>query len=126
MHALLHYFRIIFSESQERYLQLYPIFVCAISLKILTLRAELSSLKNPMKKAYKSPPKKGAFGSSSKSPFGSDSPSATTVMQKDMWEDMEPVEEDEAPWWTQISFGQVVSTAQQPDWPYICSSTVYS
>ena len=70
--------------------------------------AELSDLKNPMKKAFKSPPKKGAFGSSAKSPFGSD---ASTTMQKDMWANMEPVEEDEAPWWTQISFGQVVGPA---------------
>lgn len=59
-----------------------------------------------MSKAFKSPPKKGAFGSSAKSPFGSDS---ANVVQRDMWANMEPVEEDEAPWWTQISFGQVVS-----------------
>lgn len=59
-----------------------------------------------MGKAYKSPPKKGAFGSSAKSPFGSD---ASVSVQKDMWANMEPVEEDEAPWWQQISFGQVVS-----------------
>ncbi len=59
-----------------------------------------------MKKAFKSPPKKGAFGSSAKSPFGSDT---ANVVQRDMWANMEPVEMDEAPWWTQISFGQVVS-----------------
>jgi len=70
---------------------------------------ELSSLKNPMQKAFKSPPKKGAFGSSSKSPFGSDDTGgAGSSFQKDMWANMEPVEENEAPWWTQISIAQVV------------------
>jgi len=77
--------------------------------------AELSSLKNPMQKAFKSPPKKGAFGSSSKSPFGSDDTGgAGSSFQKDMWANMEPVEENEAPWWTQISIAQVV---RHPPYP---------
>lgn len=63
-------------------------------------------MKNPMRQAYKPAPKKGAFGSSSKSPFGSEAISS----QKDMWDTMEPVEEDtDEPWWKQISFGQIVS-----------------
>ena len=64
-----------------------------------------------MRKAFKSPPKKGAFGSSSsKSPFGSDDSggAAGSSFQRDMWANMEPVEENEAPWWTQISVAQVV------------------
>ena len=66
-------------------------------------------MKNPMQKAFKAPPKRGAFGSSGKSPFGSDSSSS---IDRDMWANMEPVDIDEAPWWTQISFGQVVRVNQ--------------
>ena len=66
-------------------------------------------MKNPMQKAFKAPPKRGAFGSSGKSPFGSDSSSS---IDRDMWANMEPVDIDEAPWWTQISFGQVVRADQ--------------
>ena len=75
------------------------------------LCAELSSLKNPMKKAFKTSPKRGAFGSSAKSPFGSDDNDAfSSSNRSDMWAGLDAAEEEEIPWYKQISFGQVVSS----------------
>lgn len=62
-----------------------------------------------MNKPFKSSPKKGAFGSSAKSPFGSDSDTLTGGSRADMWAGVEEVEEEEIPWYKEISFGQVVS-----------------
>ena len=64
-----------------------------------------------MKNPFKAKPKKGAFGSSVKSPFGSDSEFASSNSQGDMWAGLDAAEEEEIPWYKQISFGQVVRFA---------------